>query len=84
MGVALATARPLHFDINVWDPIWTAPSHVEVTRLLGGAPLELLGYPLHMVHVPVPDCGPRRGRGTDPLGTSGTPRVCPATTAVRP
>lgn len=51
MGVELATARArFHIDVNVGDPIWPEPNHVEVPRLLGGEPLEILGYPLHMVH----------------------------------
>ena len=51
MGVALATARTrFHVDVNVGDPIWPAPNHVEIPRLLGGEPLGLVGYPLHMVH----------------------------------
>lgn len=37
MSVALATARArFHTDINIGDPIWPAPAHVEVPRLLGG------------------------------------------------
>ena len=51
MGVGLATARTrFHVDVNVGDPIWPAPQRIEVPRLLGGEPLVLLGYPLHMVY----------------------------------
>jgi hypothetical protein len=51
MGVELATARArFNVDVNVGDPVWPAPEHVEVPRLLGGDPIELVGYPLHMVH----------------------------------
>lgn len=51
MGVELATARNrFNIDVNVGDPVWPTPNHVEVPRLLGGEPLELVGYPLHMVH----------------------------------
>ena len=51
MTVELATARiRFHVDINVGDPVWPAPDHVQVPRLLGGEPIQLAGYPLHMVH----------------------------------
>ena len=47
----LASARPrFHVDINVGDPIWPEPMMVSVPRLMGGGPIELAGYPLHMVH----------------------------------
>ena len=32
------------------DPIWPAPTAVAVPRLRGGEPIELSGYPIHMVH----------------------------------
>jgi hypothetical protein len=41
---------PFHIDVNVGDPIWPAPTTVTVPRLLGGAPIVLSGYPIHMVH----------------------------------
>lgn len=51
MTVELATARVrFHVDINSGDPIRPAPDRVEVPKLLGGAPITLVGYPLHMVH----------------------------------
>ncbi len=51
MNAELATARVrFHIDVNVGDPVWPAPSRVSMPRLLGGQPLELMGYPLHMVH----------------------------------
>ena len=51
MGARLASASlPFHVDINVGDPIWPAPSTVEVPRLRGGEPIVLPGYPIHMVH----------------------------------
>lgn len=51
MGARLASASlPFHVDVNVGDPIWPAPSTVEVPRLRGGEPIVLAGYPLHMVH----------------------------------
>ena len=51
MDARLASANlPFHVDVNVGDPIWPAPSTVEVPRLRGGAPIVLAGYPIHMVH----------------------------------
>lgn len=38
-----------HVDVNVGDPVWPAPANVSLPRLRGGAPLELAGYPMHMV-----------------------------------
>jgi hypothetical protein len=47
----LARARSrFHVDVNVGDPIWPEPAVVRVPRLMGGPPIELAGYPLHMVH----------------------------------
>lgn len=47
----LASAKlPFHVDVNVGDPIWPAPVTVAVPRLLGGAPIRLSGYPVHMIH----------------------------------
>ncbi len=46
----LATAYlPFHVDVNLGDPIWPNPVQVLLPRLLGGDPIELLGYPIHMV-----------------------------------
>jgi len=46
----LATARlTFHIDVNVGDPIWPAPQPITLPRLLGGQ-IELIGYPLPMVH----------------------------------
>jgi len=39
---------PFHVDVNVGDPVWPAPSRIELPRLLGGS-LSLLSYPLAMV-----------------------------------
>lgn len=51
MDARLASANlPFHVDVNVGDPIWPAPSTVEVPRLRGGAPIVLAGYPIHMVY----------------------------------
>jgi hypothetical protein len=51
MGARLASASlPFHVDVNVGDPIWPAPSTVEIPRLRGGEPIVLAGYPIHMVH----------------------------------
>ncbi len=47
----LASAKlPFHVDVNVGDPIWPSPTTVSVPRLRGGEPIELRGYPMHMVH----------------------------------
>ena len=47
----LASARlPFHVDVNVGDPIWPEPITVALPRLRGGEPIELQGYPIHMVH----------------------------------
>jgi hypothetical protein len=47
----LASAKlPFHVDVNVGDPIWPEPTAIAVPRLRGGAPIELSGYPVHMVH----------------------------------
>lgn len=35
-------------DVNVGDPIYPEPADVTVPRLLGGEPITLRGYPLHM------------------------------------
>lgn len=46
----LATARiTFHVDVNVGDPIWPPPTHVALPRILGGSPIQLLGYPIVMV-----------------------------------
>jgi hypothetical protein len=48
---SLASAKlPFHVDVNVGDPIWPSPTTVAVPRLRGGEPIELAGYPMHMVH----------------------------------
>lgn len=47
----LASAKlSFHVDVNVGDPIWPTPTTVAVPRLRGGDPIELAGYPMHMVH----------------------------------
>jgi hypothetical protein len=47
----LASAKPpFHVDVNVGDPIWPEPTTVAVPRLRGGAPIEVRGYPIHMVY----------------------------------
>ena len=38
-----------HVDVNVGDPVWPAPTHIDIPLLLGGS-IELRGYPLEMVH----------------------------------
>lgn len=47
----IATSRhTFHVDVSVGDPIVPSPTLVSVPRLLGGEPISLNGYPLHMVH----------------------------------
>ncbi|MCH9730557.1 MAG: nucleotidyl transferase AbiEii/AbiGii toxin family protein [Actinomycetia bacterium] len=47
----IATSRNrFHVDVNVGDPIVPSPTIVSVPRLIGGDPIRLKGYPLHMVH----------------------------------
>jgi hypothetical protein len=47
----LASAKlQFHVDVNVGDPIWPRPITVALPRLRGGEPIELRGYPIHMVH----------------------------------
>lgn len=47
----LSSARlAFHVDVNVGDPIWPEPVTVALPRLRGGEPIELRGYPIHMVH----------------------------------
>ena len=49
MTATLSNARlSLHVDVNVGDPIWPAPTTVQVPRLLGGS-ITVTGYPLPMV-----------------------------------
>jgi hypothetical protein len=38
-----------HIDVNIGDPIVPSPTTVAVPRLMGGDPIILEGYPLHMV-----------------------------------
>jgi len=38
-----------HVDVNVGDPVWPAPTNIDMPLLLGGS-IELRGYPLEMVH----------------------------------
>lgn len=47
----IATSRnKFHVDVNVGDPILPSPTVVSVPRLMGGDPIRIQGYPLHMVH----------------------------------
>lgn len=46
----IATSRnKFHIDVNIGDPIVPSPTIVAVPRLMGGDPIMLKGYPLHMV-----------------------------------
>jgi len=47
----IATSRNrFHVDVNIGDPIVPSPAIVSVPRLMGGDPITLKGYPLHMVY----------------------------------
>lgn len=45
-----SAALSFGIDINVGDPIVPAPQPIQVPRLRGGSDLDLIGYPLPMVH----------------------------------
>jgi hypothetical protein len=46
----IATPRSkFHIDVNIGDPIVPSPTTVAIARLMGGDPIMLKGYPLHMV-----------------------------------
>lgn len=46
----LASAKvDFHVDVNVGDPIVPPPAVVEIPRLLGGAPIRIVGYSITMV-----------------------------------
>lgn len=47
-GDLTAARLAFHVDVNVGDPIWPAPRHIALPRLLSGH-IDLLGYPLPMV-----------------------------------
>ena len=50
LSARLASARlNLHVDVNIGDPLWPGPADVLLPRLLDPAPLEVRGFPLHMV-----------------------------------
>jgi hypothetical protein len=47
----VATSRhKFHVDVSIGDPIVPSPTLVSIPRLLGGDPITVNGYPLHMVH----------------------------------
>ena len=51
LDAQIATSRhKFHVDVSLGDPIVPSPKLVSVPRLLGGDPITLNGYPLHMVH----------------------------------
>jgi hypothetical protein len=74
VNARLATARlQFHVDVNVGDPIWPKPTKVHLPRLLGGEPIELEGYPLHMVHAEKIVTAVQRGTANTRLGLIGSP-----------
>jgi hypothetical protein len=56
-------------DVNVGDPIWPEPEVVSLPGLRGGEGIELVGYPLHVVHaeklVTAVQCGTPNTRWRD-------------------
>lgn len=48
-GTLASAQLAFHVDVNVGDPVWPAPVSVQLPRLLGDEPIDLLGYPLSMV-----------------------------------
>ena len=74
----LASARlPFHVDVNVGDPIWPEPITVALPRLRGGEPIELRGYPIHMVHAEKIVTAAQRGTANTRGVTSVTSGACP-------
>jgi hypothetical protein len=69
MVAMIATAEiTFHVDVNVGDPIWPEPQGITVPGLLGRN-VELIGYPIAMVHaekiVTAVDRGPTNTRWRD-------------------
>jgi hypothetical protein len=69
MIAVIATAEiAFHVDVNVGDPIWPEPQSITVPGLLGRH-VELIGYPIAMVHaekiVTAVDRGPTKTRWRD-------------------
>lgn len=63
----IASAKlTFHIDVNVGDPLWPEPTVAAVPRLRGGDPIELAGYPLHMVHAEKIVTAMQRGRHLRP------------------
>jgi hypothetical protein len=61
---------------NVGDPILPSPTVVSVPRLMGGDPIRLKGYPLHMVHAEKIVTAVQRGVATRGGGISVTSGPC--------
>jgi hypothetical protein len=69
MVAMIATAEiAFHVDVNVGDPIWPEPQGITVPGLLG-RDVDIIGYPLAMVHaekiVTAVDRGPTNTRWRD-------------------
>jgi hypothetical protein len=51
LTAGLAGARlPLHVDVSVGDPIAPPPQPLSLPRLIGDEVIQIIGYPLAMVH----------------------------------
>jgi hypothetical protein len=49
LGSLASAVLAFHVDINVGDPIWPAPTSVDLPRVLGGEPIRVSGYPAEMI-----------------------------------
>ncbi len=38
-----------HVDINIGDPLWPPPDHVDLARVLGGPPIRVHGYHVELI-----------------------------------
>ena len=38
-----------HVDINIGDPLWPLPGHVDLPRVLGGPPIRVRGYRVELI-----------------------------------
>jgi Nucleotidyl transferase AbiEii toxin, Type IV TA system len=38
-----------HVDVNIGDPLWPPPGHVDLPRVLGGPPIRVRGYRVELI-----------------------------------